>query len=501
LRKILIANRGEIAVRVIRACRDLELAAVAVYSDVDRNALHVRLADEAVHIGASPASESYLRIGAIVDAARRTGSDAVHPGYGFLAESAEFAAACRDAGLTFIGPSPEAIAELGSKTAARVCARRAGVPVVEGSVEPFGADAAEREIAETASRIGYPVMVKAVAGGGGKGMRVARDPSDLGAAVRAARSEARASFGDPAIYLERRLEQPRHIEVQVLGDQYGTMLPFVERECSLQRRHQKVVEESPSPVVDESLRASLQRAAAAVAGAAGYSNAGTVEFLVDGNGSFAFLEMNTRLQVEHPITEMVTGCDLVRWQICIARGERLDLDASAAAKPRGHAIECRIYAEDADAGFVPSPGQLTTLRAPEGPGIRHDSGIDAGGSVPVFYDAMIAKLIAWGGSRDEAIRRLRRALGEYRVGGVRTSIPFFQWLVDQEDFRSASFHTTYLDDLLQQRAGARFDEADVSLEEVAMIAAALYQARQRPTAAGGSESAWKARAKAEGLRE
>ncbi|MEQ1760177.1 MAG: biotin carboxylase N-terminal domain-containing protein [Vicinamibacterales bacterium] len=499
MRKILIANRGEIAVRVIRACRDLGLGSVAVYSDVDRASLHVRMADEAYHIGPGPAVDSYLKIGAVIDAARRSGADAVHPGYGFLAESAGFASACRDAGLVFIGPTPEAIAGLGNKTAARGYARQAGVPVVEGTDEPLGPDVSDDVIGRAAARIGYPVMVKAVAGGGGKGMRVAREPSELPAALRLARSEAQASFGDPRIYLEKRIEHPRHVEVQVLADAHGTVVPFVERECSIQRRHQKVIEESPSTVVSPALRCSLQQAAAAVAVAAGYTSAGTVEFLLDADGRFAFLEMNTRLQVEHPVTEMVTGVDLVTWQIRIARGEPLTLDPAMVATPRGHAIECRVYAEDADAGFVPSPGQLTTLRTPDGPWVRHDGGMDEGARVSVFYDAMIAKLIVWGATRAEAVARLRRALLEYRVGGVRTSVPFLLWLIDQKEFRSAAFHTAYLDELLHQRAGRPFSEPDVSREEVAMIAAALYHSSQRvpPVVEAG---AWKARARMEGLR-
>jgi acetyl-CoA carboxylase biotin carboxylase subunit len=499
LRKILIANRGEIAVRVIRACRDLNLASVSVYSDVDRGALHVRMADEACHIGGSPATDSYLRIGALIDAARRSGADAVHPGYGFLAESAEFADACGQAGLTFIGPSPAAIAQLGSKTEARECARRVGVPVVMGSA-PFDASASDAAIEREADVIGYPVMIKAVAGGGGKGMRVVRDRSELAPALRAARSESQASFGDSRVYLERRLARPRHIEVQILADQHGHVLPFVERECSLQRRHQKVLEESPSPAVTPALRAALQHAAAQVAAAGRYLNAGTVEFLVDADGQFAFLEMNTRLQVEHPVTEVVTGVDLVGWQIRIARGEHLDIDADAVSAPRGHAIECRIYAEDADAGFVPSPGKITAMRTPDGPGIRHDGGIDAGGAVPVFYDAMMAKLVAWGGSRSEAMARLRRALREYRVQGVRTSIPFFLWLLDQPEFRAASFDTTYLDELLHRRAGEPFSQPDVSLEEVAVIAAALHLAGRRAVGHSSVDSRWKTRARVESLR-
>jgi acetyl-CoA carboxylase biotin carboxylase subunit len=344
-------------------------------------------------------------------------------------------------------------------------------------------------------------MVKAVAGGGGKGMRVALDSSELAGALRAARSEAQASFGEPAVYLERRLERPRHVEVQVLADGHGTVVPFVERECSVQRRHQKVIEESPSTAVDPQLRSSLQQAAAAVALAAGYSSVGTVEFLLGSDGHFAFLEMNTRLQVEHPVTEMLSGIDLVGWQIRVARGERLDLDARTVSLPRGHAIECRIYAEDADAGFVPSPGRVTGLRIPDGPGIRHDGGIDEGGDVPMFYDAMLAKLIAWGETRDVAIARLRRALGEYRIGGVRTSIPFFLWLLEQPDFLAGSFDTTYLDTLLQTRGGVPFSESNVSLEEVALIAAALYHSGRRSRGAPEVPSAWKARAVAEGLRQ
>ena len=375
--KVLIANRGEIAVRIARACRDLGLTTVAVYSDCDRGALHVRLADEAVRIGPNPPVESYLRIDAIVDAAVRTGASAVHPGYGFLAENAGLARACRDAGVMFIGPTAEAIDLMGSKTAARRAAADAGVPVVPGTKEPLGPDTADAELASVAERIGYPLLVKAVSGGGGKGMRTVVSQADLSSAVRAARSEAASSFGDAAIYFERCLTRPRHIEVQLLADHHGTVLPFVERECSIQRRHQKVVEESPSVAVPPELRARLAAAAAAVASRVGYTNAGTIEFLVDDKtGEFFFLEMNTRLQVEHPITEMVTGVDLVAWQIRIARGERLDLGPETLLAPKGHAIECRIYAEDPDAGFMPSPGRITTLRVPGGPGIRDDSGAE-----------------------------------------------------------------------------------------------------------------------------
>ena len=474
MHKILVANRGEIAVRVIRACRDMGLASVAVYSDCDRAARHVRMADEACAIGPNPPSDSYLRIDRIIEAAKRTGADAIHPGYGFLAENEEFAAACRDAGVTFIGPTPEAIALMGSKTAARRAAIRADVPVVPGTEDPLGPDVSDDAIAATADSIGYPIMLKAVAGGGGKGMRLVGAREDLSGAVRAARSEATSAFGDPAIYLERRLLKPRHIEVQLLGDQYGRVLPFVERECSIQRRHQKVIEETPSPVVPPALRARITSAAATVARSVGYTNAGTIEFLLDEDGNFYFLEMNTRLQVEHPITEMVTGVDLVTWQIRLARGERLDLGPDTLLTPRGHAIECRIYAEDPDAGFMPSPGRIHGLRVPSGPGIRDDGGTDEGAEVPIYYDPLISKLTAWGEDRPAAIARMARALREYEVLGIRTTVPFFRWLLAQPEFLSAAFHTAYLDEVLQQRQGEPFASPDEDVEKVAAIAAALH---------------------------
>ena len=501
MRKILVANRGEIAVRVIRACRDLQLASVAVYSDCDRGARHVRMADEAVAIGGSPPADSYLRIDRIVDAAMASGADAVHPGYGFLAENDAFARACRDAGLTFIGPTPEAIALMGSKTAARRAAVAASVPVVPGTDAPLGADVTDDEIGRLADDIGYPVMVKAVAGGGGKGMRVIGERSELASAVRAARSEAGAAFGDSAIYLERRLTRPRHVEVQVLADQHGTVRPFVERECSIQRRHQKVVEESPSPVVGTDLRNRMASAAAAVAASVGYTNAGTVEFLLAADGTFYFLEMNTRLQVEHPVTEMVTGVDLVAWQFRIARGEPLTIHPAQALTPMGHALECRIYAEDPDSGFMPSPGRVTALRVPGGPGIRDDGGLEAGDEVPIYYDALISKLVAWGDSRPQAAARMRRALAEYDVRGIRTTVPFFRWLLDQPVFRDAAFHTEFLDTLLQQRRGSSFFAPESSLEEVAVVAAAIYASRAAgPAAADTAPDTWARQAKVESLR-
>ncbi|MGH9410471.1 MAG: acetyl-CoA carboxylase biotin carboxylase subunit [Vicinamibacterales bacterium] len=492
--KVLIANRGEIAVRIIRACRELGLPTVAVYSDCDRGARHVRDADQAVHIGPSPAVDSYLRIDRIVDAAKATGADAVHPGYGFLAENAAFAAACADAGLTFIGPSPAAIEAMGSKTGARQIAIRAGVPVVPGSETPLAADAPDAEIRREAERIGYPLMVKAVAGGGGKGMRVVETPDRLLEAVRTARSEAGSSFGDTAVYFERRLRAPRHIEIQLLGDVHGTVVPFVERECSIQRRHQKVVEESPSVAVDPTLRRRIADAAAAVASAARYSNAGTIEFLLDEDGSFYFLEMNTRLQVEHPVTEMVTSLDLVQWQIRLARGERLTIDPARALTPHGHAIECRIYAEDPDEAFMPSPGLVRAIRPASGPGVRNDGGVLAGYAVPVFYDSMIAKLIAWAGSRTDAIARMTRALREYEVLGIKTTIPFFLWLMREADFLAGRFDTTYLDRLLASRRGDSFSTFSEDDERHVAMAAAIdawwrASASEAPTS-GARRSAW-----------
>jgi acetyl-CoA carboxylase biotin carboxylase subunit len=514
LRKILIANRGEIAVRIIRACRDLGLPSVAVFSNCDRTSRHVRMADEAVAIGADPPGESYLRIDRILDAARASGADAVHPGYGFLSENEAFAAACRDAGLVFIGPTPEAIGRMGSKTTARRIAAAAGVPVVPGTEKPYGPDATDDHMARAATRIGYPVLVKAVAGGGGKGMRVVEHPEDLPSAIRTARSEAATAFGDSAVYLERRLTRPRHIEVQILADRHGAVQAFVERECSIQRRHQKVVEESPSPVVSRDLRDRLSQAAVAVAKAAEYTNAGTVEFLLDEDGHFYFLEMNARLQVEHPVTEMVTSVDLVRWQIRLAQGERLTLPSSHTLVPLGHALECRVYAEDPDAGFIPSPGRITELRVPNGPGIRDDSGVEVGSDIPIFYDPLLSKLVSWGEDRAHATVRMRRALDEYEVRGIRTTLPFFKWLLARPEFVEARFHTGFLDELLQQRAGEPFGAADPSFEEVAAVAACLVEASHSPQAVaqatrsiqapqqmGPVVRGWKARARIEGLRE
>jgi acetyl-CoA carboxylase biotin carboxylase subunit len=470
---VLIANRGEIAVRIIRACREMGLSTIAVYSDCDRDARHVRDADAAVHIGANDARSSYLNIDVLLAAARAARADAVHPGYGFLAENAAFARACTGAGLTFIGPSADAIALMGSKTAARTAALAAGVPVVPGTQAPLPASAGEDDLARAAGEVGFPLMVKAVAGGGGKGMRVVESPAALLSAVETARSEAGSAFGDTAVYLERRLTKPRHIEIQLLGDHHGAIVAFVERECSIQRRHQKVVEESPSLAVAQPLRERMAAAAAAVAKSVGYTNAGTIEFLLDEDGSFYFLEMNTRLQVEHPVTEMVTDIDLVQWQIRVARGEPLDIDPVRALTPTGHAIECRIYAEDPDQGFMPSPGLIRGLRAAAGPGVRDDGGVVAGYTVPVFYDSMIAKLIAWASSRGEAVGRMARALAEYQVLGIRTTIPFFLWLLQQPEYLEGRYDTTYLDRVLAERRGESFSHFRSDETEAIAMAAAV----------------------------
>ena len=442
--KVLVANRGEIALRVVRACQELGVDAVAVYSDADESAIHVRHADEAVRIGPPPAGKSYLDVEALIDAAKETGAEAVHPGYGFLAENAGFAAACREAGLSFVGPSAEAIEKMGNKSAARRLAREAEVPVVPGSDDASSAD----EATETAEGIGYPIMVKAAAGGGGRGIRVADNEDELRKAVQVAKREAEAAFGDGTLYLEKLLVAPRHVEVQVMGDHEGNVIHLYERECSMQRRRQKVLEEAPSPGISEGVREKMAEAAVRLTREAGYANAGTVEFLVEGE-EFYFIEMNTRIQVEHPVTEMLTGVDLVKEQIRIAAGDLLSLEQGDVPMV-GHAMEFRINAEDPDQDFMPSPGEISSLEVPGGPGVRVDSAIYQGYQIPPFYDSMVGKLIVWALTREEAISRARRALREYRLEGIKTTIPLHLRLLEGEALRSGEYHTGYLEELLNE---------------------------------------------------
>ena len=492
IRKVLVANRGEIATRVIRACREQGIATVAVYSEVDREALHVLMADEAYLIGPPAPAESYLAIDTLVGVAKSAGADAVHPGYGFLAENPAFAEACVAAGLTFVGPPASAIRAMGDKTSARRIAREMKVPMVPGTVDPVGSADDARRVARD---VGYPVMIKAAMGGGGKGMRLVRADAELESALRMARSEATSAFGDGSVYLERYVEEPRHIEVQVLADAHGHVIHLGERECSIQRRHQKLIEECPSSFVDEGLRQMLGEAACRIAKAAGYVNAGTVEFLVDRERNYYFLEMNTRLQVEHPVTEMVTGLDLVRAQLQVAEGAPLALRQEDVTW-RGWAIECRINAEDPFAGWLPSPGRITGLRPASGPWVRDDSGAYEGCTIPRFYDTLISKLIVWGPDRDAAIARMARALDEYKVTGVRTTIPLLARIIAHADFRAGRLSTQFLERILPelQPAGGRY-------EAIAIIAAVLaeYARLRRPVESlpvapadhGVAPSAWR----------
>ncbi len=438
--KVLVANRGEIALRVMRACRELGIATVAVYSEADATALHVRYADEARCVGPAVATQSYLNIDALVQAARETRAEAVHPGYGFLAESAAFARACREAGLVFIGPSPEAIELMGDKAAARRLAREAGVPIVPGTAETVSPE----EALAAAEEIGFPLMVKAAAGGGGRGIRVVERREELAGAVAIAAQEAQAAFGDGALYLERYLSRPRHVEVQVLGDEYGNVVHLFERECSIQRRRQKLLEEAPSPALTPELREQLCAAAVRLARAASYTSAGTLEFLLDQEGRFYFLEMNTRIQVEHPVTELVTGVDLVKEQIRVATGEPLRW-RQGEIELRGHAIEFRINAEDPERGFFPSPGVVEALELPGGPGVRVDHALYAGYEVPPYYDSLIVKLIVWGADREEALARGRRALEELVIEGIKTTAPFHRRLLEEPAVIAADYHVQLLD--------------------------------------------------------
>ena len=494
-KKILIANRGEIAVRIARACREMGISPVAVYSDIDRAALHVRVADQAVRIGPAPSSESYLLIEKIISAATRTGADAIHPGYGFLSENADFAEAVEQAGLVLVGPPASAMRMMGSKTSARRAAQAAGAPVVPGTTSPV---TSAEEAQAQAEIIGYPVMLKAASGGGGKGMRLVQSRHDLPSALSLAQNEALSSFGDPSVYIEKYIDRPRHIEIQLIGDRNGKMIYLGERECSLQRRHQKVMEECPSPLVDEVLRRRMGEAAVGIARSAGYHNAGTMEFLVDSEKNFYFLEMNTRLQVEHPVTEMVVGRDLVHLQIKVAAGESLSFSQDEVTM-RGAAIECRIYAEDPSNGFLPSPGRISKLITPAGPGVRDDSGVYTGWDVPVHYDSLLAKLCVWAETREAAIERLARALGEYTIEGIRTTLPFFRAVVASSEFRAARLDTGFIDRFWNGESGEKEcsdEEGDLKLGDIAAIAALLHARAMAPrgeTAAPGLTpgSRWK----------
>jgi acetyl-CoA carboxylase biotin carboxylase subunit len=496
--KILIANRGEIAVRVIRACREMDISTVAVYSEADRGALHVRMADEAYAIGPAPSRESYLVIEKIIDAAKRSRADAIHPGYGFLAENAGFAKACGDAGLTFIGPSPASIALMGSKIEARRAVAQYGVESVPGTLDPIGSDDEARRIAAST---GYPIMLKASGGGGGKGLRFVQSQDELESALRNTRSEALAAFGDDSIYIEKFVEKPRHIEIQILADRHGNAIYAGERECTIQRRHQKVIEECPSPIMDPVLRSRMGEAALKVVKAANYYNAGTVEFLVDRQRRFYFLEMNTRLQVEHAVTEMVLGLDLVKLQIAIAAGETLPLQQDDVIM-RGAAIECRIYAEDPYNNFFPSPGRIAMLKTPSGPGVRDDGGVYEGWTVPIDYDPLISKLVAWGSTRDEAIARMARALSEYRIEGIKSNVGFFLEVLRDGEFRKGDFDTGFIDHWLQRRRrDAKLAQAE---RDLVAIAAAIFDSERfagMPPAAKQTESSWKLDGRRRGLRK
>lgn len=508
-KKILVANRGEIAVRVLRACRELGIASVAVYSAADRAALHVSRADEAYSIGPANAAQSYLDPSRILDVARRCGADAIHPGYGFLSENADFAEACAHAGIKFIGPGAATMRRMGFKTSARQAMAEIGVPQVPGSSGNLGLEDARRE----ARKMGYPVMLKAAAGGGGKGMRRVDSEPEMESAHRTARSEAQRAFNNDELYLEKLIVNPRHIEIQLLADEHGNVVYLGERECSLQRRHQKVMEESPSPLVDDELRRRMGEMAVQAARSAGYVNAGTIEFLVDSSRNPYFLEMNTRLQVEHPVTEMVTGLDLVHLQIRVAAGQKLPFRQED-IQLRGHAMECRIYAEDPQNNYYPSPGVITALQTPSGPGIREDSGIYEGWRVPVEYDPLLSKLVAFGASREMVIARLRRALDEYFVGGIKTNLKLFRQILENEEFVAGRLHTGLLDQIIGRQEPGRPGQvfpggAD---DEIAAVAAALLHHRQSGQARNGRShgpdasrsphdvSRWKETARREGLR-
>jgi acetyl-CoA carboxylase biotin carboxylase subunit len=497
--RVLVANRGEIAVRIVRALREMNIRSVAVFSDADRGALHVRLADEAERIGTAPSADSYLRVDRILEAAQKHRADAIHPGYGFLSENAEFAAACADAGLVFIGPSPESIRRLGSKTAARTLAKKAGAPVVPGSEEPATQIDRARAVAR---EIGYPVLLKAAAGGGGKGMRRVDAESQLESAIRDASSEAERAFQNGEVYIEKAIEKPRHIEIQIAGDRYGNLVHLGERECSLQRRHQKIVEECPSPFVARhpEMRAAMGEAALRIARAAGYCNLGTVEFLADDRRNFYFLEVNTRLQVEHPVTELVTGYDLVQLQLRLAAGEPLPFTQQD-VEWRGWAMECRVCAEDPKNQFFPSAGKITQLREPAGPGIRLDSGVYPGWTVPLEYDSLLAKLVAWAPGRNTAVQRLERALGEYTISGIQTNIALFREILNDPEFLAGNLSTEFVGDFMARRSPRAVPPPELDVA-VALAALAHFQkARERGAGASKIEaSRWLAAGRGQLLR-
>ncbi len=481
IKKVLIANRGEIAVRVMRTCQELDIKTVAVYSDADRNALHVQTADEAYHIGPSPSMESYLVIEKIISVAKKSGADAIHPGYGFLSEKEAFSKACADAGIIFLGPKAESIAAMGDKVTARNCAAKAKVPMVPGMLEPV--DDLEK-IKKLAKEFGYPVLLKAAAGGGGKGMRVVEKEADVESAFAMATSEATRAFGDGRVYLEKYIRNPRHVEIQIICDQHGNGLFLFERECSMQRRHQKIIEEAPCSYLRDDVRIKMAESSLRLAKAVGYHGVGTLEYLVDQEQNFYFLEMNTRLQVEHTVSEMITGLDFVRLQILVGEGETLPLKQDDITR-RGHAIEARIYAEDPENGFMPSPGRIQWMRIPDGHGIRHDSGVYEGWTIPIYYDPMIAKLIVHAETRELAIKKMQRALSEYEIGGPKNNIGFLKTLMANDVFKAAQMHTQFLD---QNPQLTQTQKPKLPIELIVGIAALdLMGADKKPVAAASQE--------------
>ena len=491
IKKVLVANRGEIAIRIMRSCREMGIQTVAVFSDADRSSMHVRYANEAYNIGLAPSSESYLNMDKIIAVAKKSGADAIHPGYGFLSENSVFARRCQEEGLRFIGPSPESIQMMGDKISARKKMIEAGVPVVPGTTDKV---TNELEAIKIIKEIGLPVMIKASAGGGGKGMRLVKKESQIASSLRAARSEAKTAFGDDSLYIEKYIDSPHHVEFQILSDKYGNTVHLFERECSVQRRHQKVVEETPSPILTPEVRSRMGEYAVAAANAAKYEGAGTIEFIMDSNLNFYFLEMNTRLQVEHPITERVVGVDLVKEQIRITEGFPLPFRQED-LKQSGHAIECRIYAEDTDNNFMPNPGTITHITEPYGLGVRCDGYVYEGYSIPIYYDSLISKLIVWGRTREEAIERMRRALYEYKITGVKTTIRFLERIMDTPDFRNGEYNTHFIEKNSEFLLADGI--CDKKCEDIAMIATyAEYISRleNKKTNAGSpikKETNWK----------